>query len=199
MLSPSTKADFVTTSSRRTILDTWKDKESRHIVAAEHIKEGLAFQIHALREARELTQTALARNAKMAQERISVLEDPNYDFLPKIQTLLRLAEVFDVPLIVRFGTWAELLDWETGLSPEVLAPPNFDKDPNIKNEDIKDTANYVPAHRVRAKKSATASAQLKSWPALISNSNVEPEPIREQPVTLEVEEATNAAKVSVAA
>ena len=124
----------MTTLNNQDLLEELKDKESRHIFAAEHIREALPFQIHSLREARGLTQTALARKAKMAQERISVLEDPNYGFLPKIQTLLRLAEVFDVPLIVRFGTWSELLKWETNLSPETLAPPTFEEDTSILSE-----------------------------------------------------------------
>lgn len=124
----------MTTLTKEAILNTWKDKEVRHAIAVEHVKEGIHFQLHALREARGWTQAELARKAKMAQERISVLEDPNYDFLPKIQTLQRLADVFDVPLIVRFGTWAELLDWETNLSPDALAPPEFDRDEKLRQE-----------------------------------------------------------------
>jgi len=117
----------VTTLAKNKILEELKDKESRDIFVSEHVSTGLPFQIHALREKLGITQAELARRAKMAQERISVLENPNSEFIPKINTLLKLANVFDVPLIVKFGTWEELFEWETNLSPELLAPENFDE------------------------------------------------------------------------
>lgn len=117
----------MTTLNKKKLLDELRDKESREIFAAEHVTTGIPFQLHALREKLGVTQAELARRAKMAQERISVLEDPNYEFIPKINTLLKLANVFDVPLIVKFGTWEELFNWETGLSPDLLAPQTFDE------------------------------------------------------------------------
>jgi transcriptional regulator with XRE-family HTH domain len=119
---------LVTTLTKDKILDGLRDKETRELFAEEHISTGLPFQIHGLREKLGLTQAELARRAGMAQERISVLEDPNYEFLPKIPTLIKLANVFDVPLIVKFGSWLELFDWETNLSPERLAPRSFDEE-----------------------------------------------------------------------
>ena len=105
------------------------DKETRHALVAEYIATTIPFQIHELRESQGgMTQKELAKKAGMAQERISVLEDPNYGFLPKISTLQRLAEVFDVPLIVRFGTWSELLDWQLSLSPVALAPLSYEQE-----------------------------------------------------------------------
>lgn len=118
----------MTTLTKKKLLDQLKDKETREVFAAEHVTTGIPFQIHALREKWGMTQAELARKAGMAQERISVLEDPNYEFIPKIGTLLKLADVFDVPLIVRFGSWGEIFEWETGLSPEALAPPTFDEE-----------------------------------------------------------------------
>lgn len=117
----------MTTLTKNKLLEELKDKESRDIFVSEHVSTGLPFQIHALREKLGITQAELARRAKMAQERISVLENPNSEFIPKINTLLKLANVFDVPLIVKFGTWEELFNWETNLSPELLAPENFDE------------------------------------------------------------------------
>jgi transcriptional regulator with XRE-family HTH domain len=131
----------VTTLTRKKILDTLKDKETREIFAEEHVSTGLPFQIHGLREKLGLTQAELARRAGMAQERISVLEDPNYEFLPKINTLIKLANVFDVPLIVKFGSWSELFNWETNLSPERLAPKNFEEEIETLEEAAAMTAN----------------------------------------------------------
>jgi transcriptional regulator with XRE-family HTH domain len=102
------------------------DRESRHAYVSEHISSGIPFQIHALREARGWSQKELAQRAGMAQERISVLENPDYAYIPKVTTLLKLAEVFDVPLFYRFGSWEELVDWNQGLSPDRLAPRSFD-------------------------------------------------------------------------
>jgi len=135
----------VTTLTKKKLLDDLKDKETREIFVEEHVANGIPFQIHALREKLGLTQTELARRAGMAQERISKLEDPNYEFIPKINTLLKLASVFDVPLIVRFGSWRELFGWETDLSPEKLAPATFNEElPRLEN-----MASGVTTIRVR--------------------------------------------------
>lgn len=124
----------MTTLTKKKLLDDLKDKETRDIFVEEHVTAGIPFQLHALREKLGLTQTELARRAGMAQERISKLEDPNYEFIPKIPTLLKLASVFDVPLIVRFGSWRELFGWETELSPAKLAPATFDEElPRLEN------------------------------------------------------------------
>jgi transcriptional regulator with XRE-family HTH domain len=118
----------VTTLTKKKLLDELKDKETRELFVEEHVTTGIPFQIHALREKLGLTQTELAKRAGMAQERVSKLEDPNYEFIPKIPTLLKLANVFDVPLIVRFGSWRNLFEWETQLSPADLAPATFEEE-----------------------------------------------------------------------
>lgn len=115
-------------AGRYGLLERLKNKETRAAYAGEHIVTGLPFQIHGLREKHGLRQSELAKRAGMAQERISKLEDPNYEFIPKIPTLLKLASVFDVPLIVKFGSWLEFFDRETRLSPELLAPKTFDEE-----------------------------------------------------------------------
>jgi hypothetical protein len=48
-------------------------------------------------------------NPKMAQERISILEDPNADSKPTLNTLLRLADAADVGLEVRFVPFSTVL------------------------------------------------------------------------------------------
>jgi transcriptional regulator with XRE-family HTH domain len=80
----------------------------------------------------------------MAQERISKLEDPNYEFIPKIPTLLKLASVFDVPLIVKFGSWSEFFDREIRLSPELLAPRTFDEEIESIEEEAASVTTYAP-------------------------------------------------------
>jgi transcriptional regulator with XRE-family HTH domain len=134
----------VTTSiTKNSLLEDLKDKETRDIYVEEHIVTGLPFQIHGLREKHGLTQSELAKRAGMAQERISKLEDPNYEFIPKIPTLLKLASVFDVPLIVKFGSWSEFFDRETRLSPELLAPRTFDEEIDSLQEAASSIASYT--------------------------------------------------------
>jgi transcriptional regulator with XRE-family HTH domain len=131
-------------SDQFSLLEDLKDKETRDIYVEEHIITGLPFQIHGLREKHGLAQSELAKRAGMAQERISKLEDPNYEFIPKIPTLLKLASVFDVPLIVKFGSWSEFFDREIRLSPELLAPRTFDEEIESIEEEAASVTTYAP-------------------------------------------------------
>ena len=117
----------MTTLSRtkKQLLDDLKDVETRQIFQAEHITTAIPIQIRELRKKRKLTQKTLAKLVETDQSNISNWENPNYEYTPQIGTLERLADAFDVPLIVRFGSWEELWDWENNLTPERLAPPSF--------------------------------------------------------------------------
>jgi transcriptional regulator with XRE-family HTH domain len=115
----------VNTLDKQRRLNDLKDRETREIVASEYIGETLPLQIRELRKQRRYTQKVLGELAGVDQGSISNWENPNYDYTPQIGTLERLARAFDVPLIVRFGSWTELWDWEHSLSPERLAPKSF--------------------------------------------------------------------------
>ncbi len=108
-------------------LDELKDRESRQFFYEEHIENGLPIQTRELRKKRGLTQKELAELTGLDQSNISDWENPNYEYTPQISTLKRLANGFDVPLIVRFGSWEELLDWDSNLSLEMIAPKSFDE------------------------------------------------------------------------
>jgi len=107
------------------MLNDLKDRETRQIFYSEHISAAIPIQIRELRKKRKFTQKKLGSLSEMDQATISNLENPNYEFAPQIGTLERLANAFDVPLIVRFGSWEELWDWENNLTPERLAPKTF--------------------------------------------------------------------------
>jgi len=109
------------------MIDALRDREYRHSYVASHITEGLALQIRALRESRPWTQVQLGDRAGMSQVAISRLEDPDYGRFT-LNTLRRLAQAFDVALIVRFAPFSELVDWTLNLSPEALSPPDFEHD-----------------------------------------------------------------------
>jgi transcriptional regulator with XRE-family HTH domain len=108
-----------------------QDKRYRDAFVSEHINEGISFQIRALRKNNGWTQKQLAKQTGMAQERISVAENPNYSRF-NITTLKRIASAFDVAFIGRFVPISELVNWEFNLSSETLAPVSFEEDPYFK-------------------------------------------------------------------
>lgn len=115
----------MTSARREQLIKALQDKEYRELYAEEHIKTGLAFQIRALREARNWTQAELGSESGKSQVVISQLEDPDYGKF-QLRTLLTLAAAFDVALIARFAPYSELLDRTLNLAPEHLAPPSFE-------------------------------------------------------------------------
>jgi transcriptional regulator with XRE-family HTH domain len=120
-------ATSVNTLDKERLLNDLTSREFRQIFYAEHISTALPMQTRELRKKRKLSQAALAELVGTDQKNISNWENPNYEYKPQIGTLMRLADAFDVPLIVRFGSWEELWEWEFALSPERLSPPSFEE------------------------------------------------------------------------
>ena len=104
--------------------EDFENKEYREAFVEENIRNGIAFQIRALRKRHQLSQEQLGQRAGMAQNVISRLEDPEYGKFT-INTLLTLATAFDVALIVKFVPFSELFRSLKNLSPEVLAASSF--------------------------------------------------------------------------
>ena len=74
-----------------------------------------------------MSQQELAEEVGMGQARISLLENPNYQGL-SLATLKRIANAFDVALVVRFEPFSKLfkiIDSETEAS---LAPRGFSEE-----------------------------------------------------------------------
>ena len=86
---------------------------------------GLPTQVKALRVQRNWSQAELADRAGMRQARISAIENAKEGSL-NIKTLRRLAEAFDVALVVRFASFSELADWARSYSPDAFEVPSFD-------------------------------------------------------------------------
>lgn len=84
-----------------TIQDEFTDKEYAHAYMDSYLNAEIATQIKVLREQRGLTQEDLASLADMKQERISVLENVDYEAW-SIKTLKKLAYAFDLALKVSF-------------------------------------------------------------------------------------------------
>ena len=83
-----------------------------------------AAQIRATRERRGWSQHDLAKAAGMAQARISLLENPNYENL-SINTLKRVANALDVALVVRFVPYSKLFAMIESESESSLAVASF--------------------------------------------------------------------------
>jgi transcriptional regulator with XRE-family HTH domain len=108
-------------------LSSLSDKEYRHYFVAEMIKSGIAEQIREMRDRAGWTQEDLAQATGKRQSTISQLEDPDYVKFT-ISTLQRLAEAFDVALVVRFEPFSRFADWTANMKPDDLAVPGFAED-----------------------------------------------------------------------
>jgi transcriptional regulator with XRE-family HTH domain len=108
-------------------IEEMRNKEYRHGMVAAQIEIDLPFQIRALRKQRGWTQPQLATEAEMKQPRISAMEKPGGAHFT-LETLRRLAEAFDVALVVHFSPFTDLLDWSTRFNPDNFAVPSFEED-----------------------------------------------------------------------
>lgn len=116
-----------------------------------HINKGLAYQLRAMREAREWSQEELAEKVGMPQTAISRLESSNYG-KPTITTLKRMAKVYDVALEVRFVPFSKFLNRisgtayiEYGLSSEAIDVPSFEEEEQEGVIDREHCVDQVPA------------------------------------------------------
>lgn len=111
-----------------TLRSEFQNAEYRHAYAEECVNTMIATQIKVLREEREMTQSALADRAGMAQPRLSVMENADYSNW-SINTLKRLARAFDVAISVKFETFSNvIMDFE-GMNRENLSRFSFKDDP----------------------------------------------------------------------
>lgn len=114
-------------SSRERLVNSLKKFAYRHAWVEAHIKNGIAFQIRAMRKAKEWDQKKLAEMAlgnSDLQSMVSRYENPDYGKY-SLRTLLDLAKAFDVGLIVRFASFSELIKWEDDLLNTSPAVPAF--------------------------------------------------------------------------
>jgi transcriptional regulator with XRE-family HTH domain len=103
------------------------DFESRHLQVAADVHLGIPLQIRVMREARSWNQTQLGEKISTTQNAISRLESSDYG-KPNVKTLLRLAEAFDVALLVKFVPFSRFAQVLDEMSETSIAVPSFDKD-----------------------------------------------------------------------
>ena len=118
-------------SKKERLLEQLKNKEYRDAFVAEMISTGIPFQLRALRKQRNWSQQKMSEETGMMQERISVLEDPNYGKLT-LTTLKKVASALNIGLLVRFVPISDLVKWELKLSSDSLKASSYDDDPYFK-------------------------------------------------------------------
>lgn len=156
-------------------IESISDKEDREFFYEEHIENGLPIQIRELRKQRRMNQTQLAAEVGCDQSNISDWENPNYEYTPQIGTLKRLANAFDVPLIVRFGSWQELLEWDITLSHEKVTPVSFDEFKEIertKRVDVAKRKLAEPPKKRQADRNRASEATTDAWLPFADDENV---------------------------
>jgi transcriptional regulator with XRE-family HTH domain len=121
------KPTLPNTSSKEKIARDIADPEQRHLIVEAQIRNGIPLQIRAMREDRGWTQAKLAEKLGTTQNTVSRIENPKTS-KPSITTLQRIAEAFDVALIVKFAPFSEFIDSTAGMSPKSVAVPSYKDD-----------------------------------------------------------------------
>jgi len=95
------------------------NREFRDSYVYEHVRNGIPFQIRALRKKRNWSQAQLAKAAETSRTVITRIEDPNYGNLT-LKTLYQIASAFDVALLVKFVPFTRLLREYEDVSSDAL-------------------------------------------------------------------------------
>jgi len=163
-----------TASVKCDLLESLKDKEFREAFILESVYASLCFQLRALREQREMSQASLGRKVTppMAQERISILEDPNAETKPTLNTLLRIANALDIGLDVRFISLAKVLDLAVHTDMNELRVNSCADDMNSVGKQI-DFELALEKSRARALRSAQLGTIQSPAASLVAISNAE--------------------------
>jgi transcriptional regulator with XRE-family HTH domain len=112
-----------------TFNDVWRklsaSKEYRSAFASAQFKRLVPFQIRALRKIRRWSQEQLADSCNLTQGVISRSEDSDNGNLT-VNTILKIAEGFDVAFVGRFVPFSKLDEWFINLSEDTVRVPSFE-------------------------------------------------------------------------
>jgi transcriptional regulator with XRE-family HTH domain len=118
---------FVISSIGKKLLEKLQRKAYRHAYLAQHVRRGIAYQIRAMRDQRKWKQGTFAQALGKPQSVVSRLEDPDYGKVT-LQTLLEVANVFDVALEVRFVSYSTFICNTRDVSIPSMCVPEFKSD-----------------------------------------------------------------------
>jgi len=116
--------------SKKELLEQLQDPEYRAEFVSSEIDMGLPMQLRAMRESRGWKQSFVAEKTNTQQPRFSLMERPGYGKY-SLNTLKKLAALFDVGLIVSFVPWGEMIDFVESLGPRRLSIPSFCHESNV--------------------------------------------------------------------
>jgi len=115
---------FSNVSSKAKLGQDVSDPEIRHLLVDAQIRQGLPLQLRAMREDRGWTQAKLAEKLGTTQNAISRFENPK-SRPATIPTLKRIAETFDVALMVKFAPFSEFVDSVSNISEKSVSVPAY--------------------------------------------------------------------------
>src|SRR5271157_2061776 len=110
--------------SKHALLEKLTDKTYRDAFISDEIDVGLPMQLRSMREERGWKQSYVAEKTGTKQPRITLMEKPGYGNF-SLNTLKKLATLFDVGLIVSFVPWSEMIDFTEAISNKRLSIPAF--------------------------------------------------------------------------
>jgi transcriptional regulator with XRE-family HTH domain len=110
--------------SKAALLEKLTDKTYRDAFVSDEIDVGLPMQLRSMREARGWKQKDVAEKTGTKQSRFSLMEKPGYGRF-SLNTLKKIASIFDVGLIVSFVPYSEMIDFVNALSNRRLAICGF--------------------------------------------------------------------------
>ena len=126
-----------------------KNADYRRGFAIAHVGGTLAAQIYTLRTKFELTQSALAKKIGSTQSQVSNWESDCETV--SLSTLHKIAEAFDVGLLVKFVPFSELAREATSSNPINWLVPSFDDDTPLAAKITPPTWEGGPPAPIRAK------------------------------------------------
>lgn len=119
--------------AKASIPSDWFDQEYRTFFAEAAVEQDIAWQIKANRQHRKLSQAELATLLETRQSAVSRLEDPEYG-QHSIDTLKKVAAVFDCALQVRLISFGKLHEESKDLTMESMVVPSFDEEFPLQNQ-----------------------------------------------------------------
>lgn len=121
-----------TSSLKTRLARLFRDREYRHSYAESFANTLIAAQLKANREVRHLSQQQLADLVGMKQSRISTIENVNYESW-SVRTLRRIAQAFDLVLIIKFESFGNVLREVEAFDLSSLERPSFEDDPEFRS------------------------------------------------------------------
>jgi transcriptional regulator with XRE-family HTH domain len=110
--------------SKEVLLEKLTDPTYREAFISEEIDIGIPMQLRAMREKRGWNQKYIAEKMDTKQPRFSLMEKPGYGNF-SLNTLKKLASIFNVGLIVSFVPYSEMINFVEGFGPQRLSVPSF--------------------------------------------------------------------------